>query len=132
MSLEKIIHIGNIYFFIFAVINIIVPWLYHWNKSNNANPENSNSRNYLYISNVILIFICLFFGFTGLFYAKEFLSSSLGLFILISRVSFWILITFLFVLLKGLKSFIFILIFFHLLICIFIHYIPIIYFNMYY
>lgn len=131
MSLEKIVHIGNIYFIIFAIINVIIPWGFHWSKTTESNPV-SNTRIYLYMANIMLIFICLFFGISGFFYTTELFSTSLGLFLLISRTSFWILITFLFVLLKGLKSTISILIFLHMLICIFIHFIPIIYFNMHY
>jgi len=130
MSLEKIILIGNIYFFIFAAINILIPWILQWNKIKDTNPVHNN-RIYLYIGNIMLIFIALFFAISGLLYPREFFTSSLGLFILMSRAGFWILITFLFVLLKGLKSLISVLLFLHLLICIFIHFIPIIFYTMY-
>lgn len=130
MSLEKIILIGNIYFFVFAVINAIIPWILHWNKFHESNPK-KNTRIYLYIGYIMLIFIALFFAFSGLLYAREFFTSSLGLFMLLSRASFWILITFLFVQLKGLKNLISVLIFLHLLICIFIHFIPIVFYTMY-
>lgn len=131
MSLEKVIQIGNIYFFAFAISNAFIPVLLHWDKIQESSPTD-NTRVYLYIGNIMLIFLCLFFGFSGLFYTHTLLSSSLGLFLLIARACFWICLTFLFLLLHGLKGLISILLFLHLLICLFIHFIPIIFFNMIY